>query len=87
MYSFPAELQGAFRWRITPVKVTKTGGYMDEHICVVEKIPGSLPISPETFAAAAAAAGGGRDLTMLWVVLAVIGITALLATVACLLAR
>ncbi|KAL8439067.1 hypothetical protein Efla_007498 [Eimeria flavescens] len=85
--SFPAELQLAYRWRITPVKLAKKKGYLDEHICVVEKVPGSVPLSPDVLAAAAHAAEGERDLTMLWLVLGIVGITILLATVACLAIR
>ncbi|KAL8432900.1 hypothetical protein ACSSS7_004252 [Eimeria intestinalis] len=87
--SFPFEMQGAYRWRITPVKVARKKGFFDEHLCVVEKIPGSVPVSPEAYTAAvaAAAAGGDRDLTMLWLVIGIVGITILLATVACLTIR
>ena len=86
--SFPAEMQVAYRWRITPVKVAKKEGYIDEHICVVEKVPGALPLSPEVLAAAAAAAeAGDRDLTVLWLVLGIFGVTVLLGAIVCLAVR
>ena len=87
-FSFPAEMQMAYRWRITPVKVSKKNGYMDEHICVVEKVPGAVPLSPEVYAAAAAAAAEGeRDLSVLWLVLGIFAVTILLGTIACLAVR
>lgn len=73
--SFSPEYQAAYRWRITPTKVAKKDGYLDEHICVVEKIPGALPVGA-VGAAPSASPGGASNLLPLWIVLGVVVVSA-----------
>ncbi|OEH76194.1 transmembrane [Cyclospora cayetanensis] len=87
VFSFPTELQAMFRWRITPVKVAQKDGYIDEHICVVEKVPGAMPLSPELLPFIEQRARGEKDLTLLWVVLGIGVVAALLGVAICVIAR